>query len=161
MKRIRPSRVIPTAVGCVLACSMVTWATDPAWARSMGVDVWNVGALENQLQESEWERSRLERLHLNIVLQYEANLALVQAVHDGQIPLQEASAQMLKCNEFMPGYMEALKYRHKGETLEARAAHNLVIRINQDHRFSAEDKLRTCQRLGQEYLQTYGTPAPW
>src|SRR5688572_11402667 len=104
-RRVRPTRVLTAAGMAVAIGSLATWATDPAWAHAAGLDVWNVGRLEDQLRQCHADAARLEMRHAVLDHQIEATRLLIGEAAAGRVPLAAAAAEVLRANKDRPGYL--------------------------------------------------------
>jgi hypothetical protein len=160
LRRTRPNRIlIPAGIAC-LVFALTTWAADPAWARSAGLDVWNVGRLENDLRHNQAEYLKLEARHELMLRQFEQNDLLVRDVFAGRRPLAEAAEVLWEANQEMPGFVAVLQVRYRGPSTTAKAAHNILERIAMGLDFPADRKAREFARLRAEYTAAFGIPAP-
>jgi hypothetical protein len=160
MARIRPNRV-PAAAGTAAAIFVLTtWAGDPAWARAAGLDVWNVGRLEDQLRASRAEAVRLENQEAAYLHQYEVNRLLVLDVAAGRRPLAEAADALWGMNKDRPGYAYNLDRNFRGPTVQARAAHHILYRIAMEDDLPPAEKAAALARLRPAYAAAFGAPAP-
>jgi hypothetical protein len=160
MARIRPNRV-PAAAGTAAAIFfLTTWASDPAWARAAGLDVWNVGRLEGQLRASRVEAVRLENREAAFQHQYELNRLLVLDVAAGRRPLAAAAADLWAMNKDRPGYAYNMDRTFRGPTVQAKAAHHILYRIALENDLTPAEKAAALARLRPEYAAAFGVPAP-
>jgi hypothetical protein len=159
-RRIRPSRIL-IVTGIALAIfALSTWATDPVWARSAGLDVWNVGRLEDELRNCRDENRRLELKHATMTRQFEANEILVHEVFDGRRPLAEAAEVLWESNQDMPGFVAVIHINFRGPTTLAKVAHNILERIALNREIPVGRRAAELTRLRAEYATTYGVSAP-
>lgn len=160
LRRIRPTNILPAAGLAAVAFGLATWAADPAWARSAGLDVWNVGRLEDELRKSRAEYLDLEARHVAMREQFEANDQLVRDVYAGRRRLADAAAVLWETNQDMPGFVAVVTAYFRGPTDTAKSAHNILNRIEIDTDLPAGEKARALARLRSEYAAAFGAPAP-
>lgn len=150
----RSTRRLFTIVG-LIAGSVTVWQTDPAWAREAGLDVWNVGRLEEQLRTSDADRDRLHAQECQQTQRYAVNARIVAEVVRGQRSLVEGGEVLWQINRADPGYVTALECYFHGPTPTARAANNLIQRVRRGNLPSAERDVAVA-RLTAEYVRTFG-----
>lgn len=155
----RPPRGLTAAGMAAAVFGLTTWAADPTWAKDAGLDVWNVGRLEDQLRACRAEAARLETQEATLAYLIELNRLIVRDVADGR-PLAGAARQLWQANKDRPGFAFALATYFRGPTAEARAADHLVMRVGLDVPLPPAAKARVLVRLRAEYAAAYGVPAP-
>lgn len=158
MPRIRPVRTLTAA----LSGTAALWAagvSDPAWAESVGVDVWNIGRLEADLRESSATGRRWDERLEQRGVQMQRNELLAAAVWAGR-PLPGAAAQLWAENRADSGFRYAVEYTCPGPTTEARAASNLIGRVDRQlvERATPDQRAAVLARLRAEYEAAYGEP---
>jgi hypothetical protein len=159
-RRFRPNRIVTVAAIALALFALSTWAADPAWARSAGLDVWNVGRLEDELRHNRDEYLRLEVKHAAMLRQFEANDILLRDVFDGRRPLTEAADVLWETNQDMPGFVTVIHMNFRGPNTQARVAHNILDRLALDRDLPAGRKAAEMNRLRAEYVAAYGAPPP-
>jgi len=156
MHRVRPKTVLTAALAATVAVGLAVWAADPAWAREAGLDVWNVGRLEDELREHGEESARLEAAQMSQERRFELNDLLVREVYEGRRPLDRAAAELMRVNRESPGFVTVVDRYYKGPTMIAKVADNLMHRIERDDRYPKGRKAEVMARLRAEYAAAYG-----
>jgi hypothetical protein len=160
MARVRPTRILTAAGMAAAIFCLTTWASDPAWARAAGLDVWNVGRLEDQLRACHAEAVRLENQEAAFMHQFETNRLLILDVAAGRRPLAEAAGDLWAMNRDRVGYAYNLDRNFRGPTPQARAAHHILYRIAIEHDLAPAEKAAALARLRPDYAAEFGVPAP-
>ncbi len=160
MARIRFVRVLSVAVP-VSVIAMLGWVVaDPVLAEAAGIDVWNVGRLEDELRETNVAGDKLTAIHAANQSQYQLNQAILFDVIDGKRKLAVAAEQLWKMNQQSPGYTYVIPARRKGPTIIAKVAHNIMYSASQELRHTPDAHRVLIARLRTEYEVTFGVSAP-
>ena len=103
MARIRFVRVLSVAVP-VAVIAMLGWVVaDPVLAEAAGIDVWNVGRLEDELREANVAGDQLTKVNNDNQSQYQMNQAILFDVINGKRKLAVAAEQLWKMNQQSSG----------------------------------------------------------
>ncbi len=155
MPRIRKFRVVAVAVPAALLILAGTAWADPLLVESMGLDVWEIGRLEDDLKRSNRETTRLETEMVNIQELTILNEMTFQDVIAGHTEISAAAKRKWEANKHRPAVREHLSLNRKGATYEERTAHDLYIRAYHE---SADrpDHAAVCERLRREFFAAYG-----
>ncbi len=160
MARIRFVRVLSVSVP-VSVIAMLGWVVaDPVLAEAAGLDVWNVGRLEDELRETNVAGDKLTAIHVANQSQYQLNQAILFDVIGGKRKLAIAAEQLWKMNQQSPGYTYVIPARRKGPTIIAKVAHNIMYSASQELRDNPVQQRELVVRLRAEYEAAYGVPAP-
>lgn len=160
MARIRFVRVLSVAVP-VAVIAMLGWVVaDPVLAEAAGIDVWNVGRLEDELRETNVAGDKLTAIHAANQSQYQLNQAILFDVIAGKRKLAVAAEQLWKMNQQSPGYTFVIPTRRKGPTIIAKVAHNIMYSASLELRHCPVEQRTTIARLQAEYEAAYGASAP-
>lgn len=153
---MRRTRTLRAAVPAVVATGLfAVWAADPAWAQALGVDVWNLGRLEDKLRSIRVEEDQLAAEFDRVSAQHRVNDLVIEDVIEGRLPLPAAAGQMWAMNRTRAGYEFAIRGVYRGATPLARAADQIVTRA--EH--AIEDPARRAAviaRLRSEYATAFG-----
>jgi len=98
----------------------------PTLARSIGADVWNVPALNEQLRQSEDAREDLDAEDTEIRRRIAVKEALVAELIDGHVSLADVTARFLAINATRPHYMAAIRQSFPGATDQEKTARNVI-----------------------------------
>ena len=160
MARIRFVRVLSVSVP-VSVIAMLGWVVaDPVLAEAAGLDVWNVGRLEDELRETNVAGDKLTAIHVANQSQYQLNQAILFDVIGGKRKLAIAAEQLWKMNQQSPGYTYVIPARRKGPTIIAKVAHNIMYSASQELRGKPVEQRAMIERLRAEYEATFGASAP-
>jgi hypothetical protein len=152
----RPTR--RRVVASLLTAAVVgVWQTDPAWAQTAGLDVWNLGRLEDQMTEADVTRDKLAAREAFNERLYETNRRIVAEAMAGRQSLSDAAADLWQLNRDVPEYVAVLDVQFRGPTAEARAADNLIRRARMSWHTTAAERTAAVDRLTAEYRAMYGT----
>ena len=102
------------------------FAASPAWARSVGLDVWNVSALARQQREAVERRAELTAAQAEISQRIGLKEAVVGELVAGRTTLADATAEFLALNESHPEYVAMIRDSYPGSTDEERTARNVI-----------------------------------
>ena len=116
----------PAVVAAVVG---VVFAASPAWARSVGLDVWNASDLARQEREAIELRDDLEATDAEICHRIEAKEAVVDALAAGRITLAQATARFTALNRAQPQYLEMIRDTFPGSTDDERMARNVITYV--------------------------------
>ncbi len=160
MVRIHYVRVVVVAVA-VTAISMVGIVLgDSQMVEAAGLDVWNVGRLEDQLRAANVTSERLIVQQDANQSQFQLNRTIVYDVINGKRKLHDAAEQLWKMNGHTHGYMYVIPTTRSGPTIIAKVAHNIIALIVTELQQNPIQRIATIHRLRAEYEATYGVPAP-
>lgn len=154
MPRVRKLRVVSVAVPTAfLILAGTAWA-DPLLAESMGLDVWQIGRLEDDLKRTQRDHAKLD-LELQEVQELTVlNEATLHDVIEGRVELSAAAKQKWEANKHRPAVRDHLDRSRTGATFEEKTAHDLYVRVVRDYQ-RRPDYTAVCDRLRQEYVAAY------
>ncbi|QEL14297.1 hypothetical protein [Limnoglobus roseus] len=156
MPRIRKLRVVSVAVPVALFVVASTAWADPLLAESMGLDVWEIGRLENDLKQANHETARLETALQDTQEIMVLNEMILRDVIDGRVELPAAAKRKWEANKYRKIIREHLDMNRTGANYEEKTAHDLYLRaIHESQKRADHDAL--CQRLRAEYQAAYHT----
>lgn len=107
----------------VVLITLTALTAHPTWARSLGVDVWNLPALQRELRTTVDERARLEAANDVIHRRVAVRQAIAAELVAERITLTEAVARFSD-GMMTPEQMMYLRIQHPGEVDE-----ELVARV--------------------------------
>lgn len=160
MARIRFVRVLSVAVPVAVIAILGWVVADPVLAEAAGLDVWNVGRLEDELRETNTAGDKLTAIHAANQSQYQLNQAILFDVIDGKRKLAVAAEQLWKMNHLLPSYVYVIPARRKGPTIIAKVAHNIMCSASQELRGKPVEQRAMIARLRAEYEAAFGASAP-
>ena len=115
------------AVPVVLAGAVaVAFAANPAWARSAGLDVWNVSELSRQKEELAERHEELTAVDTDICRRIGAKEAVVRELIAGRTDLARATAEFVALNQPNPEYMRVIRETFPGSSDEEKMARNVI-----------------------------------
>lgn len=160
MARIRYVRVISVAVPIAIVAMLGWVVVDPVLAEAAGIDVWNVGRLEDELRDANIAGDQLTKINNANQSQYQMNFAILYDVINGKRKLSVAAEQLWKMNQQSSGYSYVIPSIRKGPTIVAKVAHNVMYNASQELRQNPVQQREVVARLRAEYEAAYGVPAP-
>ena len=115
----------------VLVCSCLlvavgTLSAHPTWARSIGADVWNVPALNEQVRTSEVEDDRLTAEGDDVLRRIAIKEAIITELLAGRTTLADASERFAALNGARPDYVATLREVFPGATDQETYARNVI-----------------------------------
>ncbi|QEL16332.1 hypothetical protein [Limnoglobus roseus] len=159
MTRIRNARVLSAALPITVLILAGTAYADPVLAESLGLDVWEVGRLENDLRAAEACGDRLEAEFQSLQELMAVNDVILADVAAGRLELSAAARRKWELNRHRPTIRDHLNRHCRGRTGEEKVAHDLCRRIGQEYR-AAPDFDALVRRLHAEYETAYHAPLP-
>ncbi len=160
MARIRYVRVISVAVPIAVMVMLGWVAADPVLAEAAGIDVWNVGRLEDELRDANIAGDELTKINTANQSQYQMNQAILYDVINGKRKLAIAADQLWKMNQQSSGYLHVIPAIRKGPTIVAKVAHNLICNASQELCQNPLQQRQVVARLRAEYEAAFGVAAP-
>ncbi len=160
MVRIRYVRVVGVAVAITGFFMVSLVLCDPKLAEATGLDVWNVGRLEDQLRAANVTGDQLILQQEANLSQFQMNRAIIHDVVNGKRKLHIAAEQLWKMNQHTHGYIYVIPFTRSGPTIIAKVAHNIIAILVAELMPYPIQKEATIARLRAEYEATYGVPAP-
>jgi hypothetical protein len=101
-------------------------AVHPTWARSIGVDVWNLPTLKEQVRESAAEGDRLSSEDDEVLRRIAIKEGIISDLLTGRSTLAEATDRFTELNAARPEYVEALRDTYPGATDQEKFARNVI-----------------------------------
>ena len=98
----------------------------PTWAESIGVDVWNVPALNKQVRASVDEGDRLASEDDEVLRRIAIKESIVIELIFGRTTLAEATEQFVALNSARPTYLDELRNAFPGATDQEKFARNVI-----------------------------------
>lgn len=115
---------------CILTASAIALialvTADPHWARSAGVDVWNLKSLRNDMHRFTAERDDLHAKDLAILQRMVLKEALILDLIDGHISVSETSQHFLMLIRMDPESLSLIRSKYPGDRDEHKAARNVI-----------------------------------
>lgn len=106
--------------------SLTLLACHPTLAKSIGADVWNVPALNDQLRESTSAGDRLNDEDDEVRRRIAVKEALVAELIAGHTTLAEVTAKFSELNATRPQYVAAIRSSYAGATDQEKTARNVL-----------------------------------
>jgi hypothetical protein len=132
-------------------------AVHPTWARSIGADVWNVPALEEQIRASKSAGEQLEAEDTDVRNRILIKEAIVTDLIAGRISLAEAAEQFTVLNADHPRYTEVIRAQFPGvPDHEMMARHVIAYALP---RAAAHERSAVAKRLDAELHQMLAASA--
>jgi hypothetical protein len=131
---------------------MLTAHVDPSWARTAGVDVWNISTANADGREAVARWEELQEIRSELALLAEANRGVFARLIEGRESLAEAAEQLERTNRRRPGWPEQLRAEYPEATTDRDAHAQWAIgwvrnTLDDDPSRQAE----VCARLEGEY----------
>lgn len=160
MSRIRISRVAALSIPTALVIVAGTALADPVFVRAMGLDVWQIGRLENELRHARSHETRLDR-ELQVVLDRAAlHDMMLDDLIAGRLSLVETARRKWSMNQYRDVVVDHLARNCFGPSFEAKMAYDLyqhaITKVELSDRVRQEVKVR----LAKEYRVAFGLAIP-
>ncbi len=110
---------------CVLAVGTVL-TVHPTLARAIGVDVWNVPALNAELRATTEESGRLDAEDDDVRRRIEVKESLVVELIAGRVSLTEVTDRFTALDETRPANLAMVRDRFPGDTDHEKMARNVI-----------------------------------
>ena len=131
-KRIRRAAARRCLVLAGIVVPFVSLAVaNPSWAKSVGIDVWNVPGLEEELAAADRDRVRLAGFDVTLMNRIAAKEAIIGELIAGRATLADAASQFLSLNAERPDLLEMIRSAYPNRTDEERAALNVIDYVAQ------------------------------
>jgi hypothetical protein len=153
--RVRKVRVLAVAVPVAFAVVAGTALADPVLVESMGLDVWEIGRLERQLQAEDRVTQKLDADLQGVQDMAALNEAILDDVIAGRLELSAAAERKWELNRHRATTLNHLDRHYAGDSYPQKVAQDLVARAGRDDRGPG---LR--DRLAREYRAAYGVDLP-
>jgi hypothetical protein len=138
-------------IALVLAIPVAAIA-NPTWAASVGLDVWNVPALQEQNAVADERNRNLEDANQELHSRIDVKEGLIRNLIAGRTTLAAVRDQFLILDQDRPDYMFVIRQNKPGATDEEAMTHNVIgytlIRLDG---LSALEKLAVIARLDAEF----------
>lgn len=118
------------------------FAASPAWARSVGLDVWNASELAEQEQEAVERKAELAAEDAEICQRIGLKEAVIDDLVAGRTTLAEATARFTDLNQSQPNYMTMIHLGYPGSTDEEKMARNVM-----GYALARAEEPAECERL--------------
>jgi hypothetical protein len=142
-RRVVAASFLLASVGVLIA--------HPTWAQSLGVDVWNVPALNQEIRGYADNSREIDEECEVILHRIAVKESIAADLIAHRITLAEATERFTILNESRPDYMLAIRSAHPGKTDQEKMARN-VISFAQTQAVPA-DRPALTQRLEAELQQ--------
>jgi hypothetical protein len=109
-----------------LALPFALLAGNPTWAQSLGLDVWNVPALQDELRTGEGTDRQLTDQSEEVRRRIAVKDAIITELLDGQITLAEATDRFTALNAGYPEYLLTIRATQPGDTDREKFARNVI-----------------------------------
>jgi hypothetical protein len=120
-------------------------AVRPTWAQSIGADVWNVPALQEQVRASVAEETRLDCEDGEVMRRIAVKEAIAADLAEGRCTLAEATDRFNELNATRPEYVSTLLRSVPGATDREKFARNVIsyalIRVEPSERPALSSRL--------------------
>jgi hypothetical protein len=128
---VRHTGIVSLAVVCIMAVVFVlACAIAPTWAKSAGLDVWNLPSLNDSVKEADAKSTVLMETQEQMRNEREFGDHLVTRLIDGTVTLAEASAEMEPIMQKRPGFDVVCRLDYRVTTSRQGAAKCLINRVN-------------------------------
>lgn len=131
----KPTRRAAVRRCLAVACVGVAFATlavaNPSWAKTAGLDVWNVNEAQRELADATRAQEQLAADDIAVLNRITAKEALVDEVIAGRLALADAAAQFLALSADSATYLTYVREAHPTGTDEERVARNVIEYVAQ------------------------------
>jgi hypothetical protein len=150
----------PRRVGISLVVAAAAVAANPSWPASLGLDVWNLPALQEQITDEAGKARDLDRKETEVLRRMELKDRLVADLIAGRATLAEVTPQFLDLNRDRPGYVTAIRITYPGRTDEERTARTVLqYAERQLAQLPPPGRAAITARLGDEFADLFPTSA--
>jgi hypothetical protein len=147
-------------VGVALVVVAAAVVANPAWSASLGIDVWNLPALQDQIAGEAAKSREFDRRDADVFRRIELKERLVADLIAGRVTLAEVTPQFLELNRDRPGYMLAIRASYPGRTDEERTARTVLqYAERQLAQFPSASHAAIAARLENEFSDLFPTSA--
>jgi hypothetical protein len=115
----------------VLVVAIVVVAANPTWATAIGIDVWNLPSLQEELVAGTAKGREIQKEDNDIMRRMELKDRLVGELIEGRTTLAEVTSQFLALNQHREAYMSVIRANCAGRTDEERTARNVLHYVAQ------------------------------
>lgn len=109
-----------------VAAFAVAFAASPMLPRSLGVDVWNLPKLHQEVSEAKIRNSELDRQEDMVRRRIVIKESLITEMIAARISLQEAVEQFLLLNQEIPEYMAVIRTTYPGSNDFEKTTQNVI-----------------------------------
>jgi len=138
---------------------LAAWAR-PAWAATVGLDVWNMPALQDQVKTSVIHSHELDLENAEIRDRIAVKEGLISQLLMGRSSLAATTEQFMALNESHPEYLDVIRRSCPGATDEEKMARNVLEfsspRLNAE---PAWQRFAALARLQGEFHSLFAEPA--
>ena len=141
-----PSRRRCFVTAVVLSASAIVLVlADPAWARAVGLDVWNYPDLQQEFREAATQSEELDAADEHMLRRIEVKEALIRDLIAGRTTLAEVTAVFHEMTHSQPKSMVVIRYTFAGDTDQEKVARSVigyaVLRASPAERDALEHRL--------------------
>ncbi|MCI0704888.1 MAG: hypothetical protein L0241_27835 [Planctomycetia bacterium] len=137
-------RIFLTLATLGLPTALLMFA-DPTWAKSLGVDVWNMPALQQETRDADAHHAELDIENAALLRRIEVKETLIRDLIEERTTLTEVTAQFHEMNVVRPQYMVVIRVSFPGDTDEEKMARNVISfalpRVEPEKREALERRL--------------------
>jgi hypothetical protein len=149
-----PSRLLIGLVTLMLILPAATAVARPEWAEYLGVDVWNLPDLREELTEANELKTELEFQNAAILDRINMKDRLISDLIAGRRTLAETTSQFCALNQDFPEFLTILRLNYPGATDEERSAWNVMDFVHPRlFHLSAFERFKVLARLNLEMEQ--------
>jgi hypothetical protein len=119
---LRPRLSVFVCGLCVAAVAVA----NPNWAKAVGVDVWNLPALNEEVRSSEEESASIDVEDDNVRARIALKESLIAQLLAGRATLAETTDKFAALNANRPGCMSTIRATHSGTSDRECLARNVI-----------------------------------
>ncbi len=120
------SRLLTSGAALAALAALALLTGHPTLAKSIGADVWNVPALNDQLRESSDLSAQLDDEDEEIRHRIVVKEAIIGQLIANHATLAETTAKFIELNASRPEYVTTIRATYPGATYEEKAARNVI-----------------------------------
>jgi hypothetical protein len=120
------SRFTAGLICLVIAVPVVAAIAKPAWANSVGLDVWNLPQLHHQIEVEQERDVELNLVRSDVLQRIDAKERLMDQLLAGKLTLGEVAEQFMALDRDNDLFLELFRRTYPGETDEERIAYNVI-----------------------------------
>jgi hypothetical protein len=110
---------------CVLVAAAV-FVARPAWASTLGLDVWNVPALKAELRDMTEESGRLDSESEDVRRRVAVKEQIIAELIARRMTLAEATDRFVQLNSYRPEILEVIRAKYPSGSDFEKTARNVI-----------------------------------
>lgn len=142
---------------CMAMLGLGLRITDPTWAHSIGIDIWNFDELLCENDEEDLRLMELEQHGEKVMLQYHLNQLMMEDLLANRRDLIDVADQIYQENKSYSGYAYMIGVYPSDMPVSQKAAEQILHRARQAL-YDRSDSEDVMTRLINQYVKKFGKP---